>query len=350
MSNRLPKFKAILILISLTVALGLSEGVLRLIERNSSRRFNATANLTSENFFYYRRIYEKAGTFDNFDPVLGWRGGVVGSTSPTINRQGWRSSFDFREEKTKKRVILTGDSFTFGWGGGDRDTIASHLQTQLGESYEVMNMAAAGWAIDQMAVLATEVAPRYKPDYVILGFIGHDLVRSCRTFAWGMSPKPYFIKSSSGLRLAGVPLRNPLDVKGRYETFSARFKDFVAVQLSRSRVLNLIAEPYIQFNEEKCRSHLNAEILAYTKERYRDSPIIFAHIDGELPKEFLENLRRKNVSLISIPDEFDRVRRQINAKPERADGYHPDGEFNRLIAHIYWEQIQKRESDTKRIQ
>lgn len=87
-----------------------------------------------------------------------------------INRQGYRSPFDFTHTKdNRKRILFYGDSIVFGIGVKSTDTLPFHLDNLLGSGAEVYNMAMYGYGPDQSFMQLMEDGLSYSPDIVILG-------------------------------------------------------------------------------------------------------------------------------------------------------------------------------------
>jgi hypothetical protein len=103
-------------------------------------------------------------------------------TRVRINSLGYRGE-DFAVEKgSRLRVLVIGDSFTFGWGVEDTDTYAFRLQQALakrfpGRSVEVINAGfAACYSPDTYYLYLKNEGLRLNPDLVIVGvFVGNDL-------------------------------------------------------------------------------------------------------------------------------------------------------------------------------
>jgi len=105
-----------------------------------------------------------------------------------INAQGHRGpDFDL-DKRDAYRILVVGDSFTFGWGVGNHETFSARLQERLGASpserrIEVVN---AGWAScyypDTYYLYLKRIGLDIDPDLVIVGFfigndVDHDKVR-----------------------------------------------------------------------------------------------------------------------------------------------------------------------------
>lgn len=95
-----------------------------------------------------------------------------------INQQGmhWRS-FDPLLPKTKQRVAVVGDSFTFGsWSTDHEKSFVGVLDQKINnQGFEVLNFGVCGYGVDDIELLIREKVINFDPDYVILAFFcGND--------------------------------------------------------------------------------------------------------------------------------------------------------------------------------
>ena len=156
--------------------------------------------------------------FDLFDPTKGW------ITKPNVrdmkvfkdkflntNSRGLRGTQEYPYERQpgKARLLVLGDSLTFGDEVSDNESYPYYLQQQIRDA-EIINMGVHGYGHDQMLILLREEGVKYRPDAVILGFIPADMPRNLlrfRDFA-----KPRFVLDDGGLALTGSPVPRPEDV------------------------------------------------------------------------------------------------------------------------------------------
>jgi len=96
-----------------------------------------------------------------------------------INREGFRDSRDFDEpiDSLTSRIVVLGDSFMWGSGIGFNATFPAQLQKKVGTSYEVFNISAPGWGIDQMYLAYEKFKSALEPDVVILAYVDDDVNR-----------------------------------------------------------------------------------------------------------------------------------------------------------------------------
>ncbi len=116
------------------------------------------------------------------------RSGYTGRLSnlgfdPTIpnNSLGHRGT-EFTESKSdKRRVLVIGDSFTFGWGVNDNETypalLQEYLEARSSAAVEVINAGfAAGYSPDTYYLYLKNEGLRLEPDAIVVGlFVGNDL-------------------------------------------------------------------------------------------------------------------------------------------------------------------------------
>jgi hypothetical protein len=156
--------------------------------------------------------------FDVRHPTRGWALApglrnvpVFGPRRLSSSSRGIRGGSEPSYEKPpgRTRVLVFGDSFTFGHDVGDRETYAAVLEELL-PGHEVLNFGVHGYGHDQMLLYLREEGVRYHPDIVVLGFLGIDMDRNLigfRDFA-----KPYFERTAGGLVLRGTPVPSAEEV------------------------------------------------------------------------------------------------------------------------------------------
>jgi hypothetical protein len=112
----------------------------------------------------------------------------------TVNRLGYRG----REHAAGphpgiRRVVMLGDSVTFGTGVSDGETFSDRLETAA--AYEVVNLGVDGYGTDQELIRLENEGFSYRPDDVVLSFcVRNDYFDNALPVALydGVSRKPYF--------------------------------------------------------------------------------------------------------------------------------------------------------------
>ncbi len=87
------------------------------------------------------------------------------SPPATINELGLRGP-QLRQEGRK--ILLLGDSFTFGAGVADEETFASRLDVMLGEQVSVVNGGQPGYGLFQMEATLRRLVEVIKPEIVVV--------------------------------------------------------------------------------------------------------------------------------------------------------------------------------------
>ncbi len=85
----------------------------------------------------------------------------------SINAHGFRGAL-VELEPTNPRVIVIGDSYTFGYGVDDGETFSAVLERNLGTNVEVLNWGVPGYNLEQSIELLALRGKAYRPDVVVL--------------------------------------------------------------------------------------------------------------------------------------------------------------------------------------
>lgn len=183
---------------------------------------------------------EVAYSFDVHDPTRGWalRPGirdmpVFGDHVLNSNSRGLRGSREYSYEKHAgtPRVLVFGDSFTFGEEVSDDQTYSHYLEQAL-PGVEVLNFGVHGYGHDQMLLYLREEGVKYHPDVVVLGFLYDDMERNLLGFR--DYAKPRFELRGGRLELRGVPVPPPEETLSR-EVLRSKFADLWTILVGRWR-------------------------------------------------------------------------------------------------------------------
>ena len=98
---------------------------------------------------------------------------------PGYNRDGMRDrEHDIDKPPGVTRIVCLGDSVTEGWGVPRSHSYPFLLELffeQMGLEAEVFTVAAAGWSTLQEVAAYEQIARKYRPDHVFLGFCLNDV-------------------------------------------------------------------------------------------------------------------------------------------------------------------------------
>jgi hypothetical protein len=173
-------------------------------------------------------------SFDVHHPTRGWalRPGIPGVRAwddrvLSSNSRGLRGPREYAYEKPEgtTRIVVIGDSFTFGHEVGDEETY-SHVLEELLPGVEVLNLGVHGYGHGQMLLYLREEGVRYQPDVVLLGFLSDDMERNVIDFR--DYAKPRFDIEGGELRLSGVPVPTPEETL-RWAPWRSSFLDLVSL-------------------------------------------------------------------------------------------------------------------------
>lgn len=219
-----------------------------------------------------------------FNELLGWSlkplsHGISNRTGYEIeyriNSKGLRDGeTSYEKPKCTFRIVLIGDSLTFGFGV----PIEKHFSTLL-EGYfkdvEVINMGVGGFGVDQLLLYLRQEGFRYEPDLVlayVAHYAGH---RHMRTESFGKK-KPRFVLIDGELVLTNSPV---LDSSLPLQKFDSWFVRHSKVyKLFRNRLVGLISQQkHVTPIIRKQQDEKNSEDEAFRKESYDlGEAIIFA--------------------------------------------------------------------------
>lgn len=149
----------------------------------------------------------------NHDEKLGWshkpnRNGRFTrrdfSIQVNINSDKLRDDEYSRNRTGKKRMLVLGDSFGWGWGV-DVENRFSEIVEKRHPDWEIINSSVPGYSTDQQYLYLKEQGIGFNPDVVLLlvylnDFEGNTTPEFC------LYNKPYFVRSGEGLVLKNSPV------------------------------------------------------------------------------------------------------------------------------------------------
>ncbi len=151
--------------------------------------------------------------FFAYDPILGWVLKPNSSsvfyaeefeTNISISPQGLRDRVYPVARSNKARIAFVGDSFAWGAGVEENETIPKILETELGGGIEVLNFGVYGYGTDQELLYLDRVL-EFEPDLVILQIFSNDFAD-----IWPNARhqnKPFYrIAANGSLLLRNVPV------------------------------------------------------------------------------------------------------------------------------------------------
>jgi hypothetical protein len=133
--------------------------------------------------FFHNLPYHMQGMVD--DPALGYKhpdsvAYSLGSSRVELNSHGLRDDeIPYDKPAGEKRVLVLGDSVTFGWGVSQGETFADRMEYLLnelpGDRWQVINSGVNGYNTEQEAAYLRIEGMRYSPDFVLLVYVSNDV-------------------------------------------------------------------------------------------------------------------------------------------------------------------------------
>jgi hypothetical protein len=159
----------ILLVFSLGLATALLELGLQVLSEFSSRRAGRVLSMPKE---WERR----PATVEGAPVAYYWQGKLH-----VKNADGMRRSTPFPEKDVEQcRILVFGDSLTYGTGVDEKEAYPRLLEGYLSESYriEVLNLGVGGWQSTDIAKAAAPFVERLLPDLAVYGVCLNDLLDS----------------------------------------------------------------------------------------------------------------------------------------------------------------------------
>ncbi len=193
----------------------------------------------------FHLMESERGKFCQYDPALGWDGTPNASgdfewidchSFVRQNQYGYRSSAYPFARSDKKRVLVLGDSFVWGFGVDNEDMFPRLVEKESSPSQEIISMGVSGYGTDQELLLYHHKAHTWKPDTVWLAvnFLT-DLYDISDAVRYGY-PKPLFrVDDKNRLTLLNVPVaKRPQPWSDPAQSISARVQHVWADRIHRS--------------------------------------------------------------------------------------------------------------------
>jgi len=227
------------------------------------------------------------------DPVFGWSpkknyhwfsydepGKLV---EYTHNSQGIRGDKEYSlDKRDKKRIIVLGDSFVYGFSLNDNETYPYQLGEELGNEFEVINLAASGYGTDQALLKLIHVGLDFSLDIVIYGLYPNDINDNTMLKAYGVEKPMFFLENDS---LVLYPM------KDRYDPNTSVINKRTVSEMDAFLFSSSILYYFMHSKIANIRPSLGREKKQY-KDGFHDShTLIFVEKirDPEYSKEYYES-------------------------------------------------------------
>jgi hypothetical protein len=217
---------------------------------------------------------------------------VYGNKVLNTNTKGIRGKIEYSHDKhpEKTRILILGDSFTFGDQVSDNETYPFYLQ-QILPNTEIINFGIPGYGHDQMLIYLQEEGVQYKPDIVILGFITADISRNMLTFRDYAKPK--FNTVNGRLTVVNSPVPSPQEVVAT-EFYKPKLLDLLHIVYCKV----MLKTKFYHKTENKVTEALLDEMSATIK-RMHATPV-FVFLDAQRNIETSPAFNSDEIKFISF--------------------------------------------------
>jgi len=191
------------LLVTLVVAFGIGESVVRLLFKDSMILF------PRYHTDYQYGNYVIRGTRPN---SAFWHTSVDGSWKFVTNSRGFRNAkeFDYERAPGVPRVLTLGDSHTQGHEVRQNFTYSAVLERSLAiESghAEVINTGVSGFSTAEELVLLENEGVKYNPDAVVVGFFANDFEDNLKAGLFDLDAENHLVERSFE-HIPGVRVQN----------------------------------------------------------------------------------------------------------------------------------------------
>ena len=259
-----------------------------------------------------------------YDSLIGWVGipnlAIADNYGPglslTTNAEGMRIHRPVSRalEPGERRIVCSGDSFTFGSGVGDRETFCAGLEREL-PGVRTLNLAQRGYGNDQAYLRYRRDAGAYPHQLHLFAFIWNDFERMALRSFTGY-PKPVLALRDGSLVTDNVPVP---EWKGWSRWAAA------PALLARLRLMQVIRERVNPTDSAKM-ARVDAQVLPAVEAMFRDlarlarergSELVLVYLPAppdlapgawDVRRRKLADLSRTSgVTLIDLTDEIRRL-------------------------------------------
>jgi lysophospholipase L1-like esterase len=266
------------------------------------------------------------------------------------NSQGFRGTKEYtiNPQDGVYRIVVQGDSVTLGYGVKDNETFSQALEDMLikkGINAEVINMGVSGFGTAEELIQFHNVAKKYKPNLVIMGYFQNDdknnhvsklyqvkdgqLQRNSQEFQPGI-----YLRD----RISKIPFYNFLSQNSHLLTFFRNyFSGYIWRQLKEQIPENVKSKKSNEKASVLTQLLLNKYIEEITKSG--TNLILLDIVDKRFHTDFPKNLKlNKHTKIVETYSDF------IKAKENGTKLYfdvdsHPIAAGHKLIAKIITDNI-----------
>ena len=202
-----------------------------------------------------------------YDPWIGWNNRANRHSGDVkINAEHMRNEKEFKAgpHPQHKRLMVLGDSFSFGYGVSNEQTYAAQLAGNYLQDWEVLNLSVSATGTDQQIINYQRYGKKYEADIVVLGFYLLDYSRNLIRFRY--YAKPMFDLDDGHLVLTNSPVPAPEELYRKYVSGERKIGGW-----GYSYAIAAFAEPIINHNKrDRSQGSPGRKLLAALMSRFQD--------------------------------------------------------------------------------
>ena len=195
-------YTLLLVAVSSLVGLLIGEGIIRLLYKDKIVLFPRYFTDRWVGTYHLRRMRPSMEfTHRSIDGTFYFK----------TNKQGFRNreEIPYQKRKGEIRVLVLGDSHTFGYEVNQDETYAAVAQKILREKgldATVINAGLSGTGTAEQLVFFEQEGYRYQPDYVVLGFFSNDFDDNLKAGFYGLQQDTLVAQKKE--HVPGIALQN----------------------------------------------------------------------------------------------------------------------------------------------
>jgi hypothetical protein len=197
----------------------------------------------------------------SFDAV----GGRVGAWAPTKDHA----------------MVIAGDSFNFGEGVGNDDTLSSYIQSKSGAHLSVPNLALPGYGMHQvLRQLELDAPTRHGApsfNWLVVSLVDNHIERVNGRYSWSAGGPEYAIDETGKLRLIGKFGEHPQPEWMRMLHNGSRFYD----------VIELLVEKIGNSKDERRFVAIMRAVREVTERKYKARVLVLYHPGSAFINDFV---------------------------------------------------------------
>jgi len=242
---------ALVVCFSLLFSFAVLEGILFIMEGGKDRT-------AAQSNVYYR----PSENLDREYEFLPYGTGRTSGVDVTINGNGHRGIAGVKEKFDGLRILVVGDSISFGLGVSSAEAFPSLLHEELNKgdkNYQVLNLGVPGYDTIQAIAYLEEVVTDYQPDFVVLGFCLNDMGVVTLNF------RDMLISAELRKKSRAVAFLAKKIGRIRQAYFTKKINDTAAFRAKYSEKIEVIGE-----DETELRELMNAAPAIHLSEWFKD--------------------------------------------------------------------------------